>query len=189
MSRRHLAPCGSAAPRIRPANALDRPLVARFLNELSTQSHYQRHFEHGAQPDEELLRRLDAADCKERLQLIAVCGQGERVTVIAHAECVRVNSAAEIAIVVADGWQGQGLGARLMEHLEEWAQGWDLERIYGDVMATNQAMLALARRCGFKIRRGLDARVLVINKDLGVQSYAPGAMHQERAYSGSAVPV
>lgn len=189
MSRCHLGLCASVAPRIRPANAQDRPLVARFLNELSTQSHYQRHFEHGAQPDEELLRRLDAADYKEHVQLVAVCSQGDRVTVVAHAECVRVNSAAEVAIVVADGWQGRGLGARLMEHLEGWARGWDLERIYGEVMATNQAMLALARRCGYKIRRGPDARVLVIDKNLGVESYAPGATHQERAYSGSAVPV
>lgn len=188
MSRCHLAFCASAAPWIRPAIALDRPLVARFLNGLSTQSHYQRHFEHGAQPDEELLRRLDAADCKERQQLVAVCNQGDDVTVVAHAECVRVNSAAEIAIVVADGWQGQGLGGRLMESLEEWAQGRDLERIYGEVMATNQAMLALARRCGYKIRRGPDARVLVIDKDLAVQYCAPGAMHRQRAHTGSAVP-
>jgi acetyltransferase len=183
-----MAFCASAAPWIRPAIAQDRPLVARFLNELSTQSHYQRHFEHGTQPDEELLRRLDAADFKECRQLIAVCGQSDRGTVVAHAECVRVNSATEIAIVVADGWQGQGLGTRLMDQLEEWAQGWDLARIYGDVMATNQAMLALARRCGYKIRRGPDARVLVIDKDLAVQYYAPGAMRQERAYNGSAVP-
>ncbi|MCX7173128.1 MAG: GNAT family N-acetyltransferase [Proteobacteria bacterium] len=179
---------GAAAARIRLAVPRDRPLVARFLSGLGTESRYQRHFEHGTAPDEALLRRLDAGDFREGLQLVAVSGQGGREVVVAHAECVRVDSAAEIALVVADERQGQGLGARLMEQLEVWAQGWDLARIYGEVMATNQAMLALARRCGFKIRHGPDARVLVIDKDLGVQSCAPEAMHQERAYTGSAVP-
>lgn len=188
MSRRDQLSCGAANTWIRPADPGDRTLVARFLNDLSTASRYQRHFEHGTAPDEELLRRLDAVNFRDSQQLVAVCKPGGRETVVAHAECVRVDTAAEIALVVADPWQGRGLGALLMKQLELWARGRELERIYGEVMATNAAMLALARRCGFGVGRGADARVLIIRKNLDIPVCAATGWRGERTREMNALP-
>ena len=56
---------------------------------------------------------------------------------------------AEVAIVVGDAWQGQGLGRRLLATLLEHAQGAGVQEAVGVVLATNRAMLRLARSMGF----------------------------------------
>jgi len=62
----------------------------------------------------------------------------------------------EFALVVADAWQGRGIGRRLMEKLIAVARERGLKRIYGEVLATNRAMLELARKLGFEIGRHPD---------------------------------
>ena len=53
--------------------------------------------------------------------------------------------------MVADPWQGRGLGGRLMDALLEHAQKCGFERVEGDVLANNRPMLKLARRSGFAV--------------------------------------
>jgi acetyltransferase len=70
------------------------------------------------------------------------------------ARCVRADSqaeSAEFAIVVADEWQGRGLGSLLMLELVAAARARGVRRIEGWVLATNHAMLELMRALGFEV--------------------------------------
>ncbi len=58
--------------------------------------------------------------------------------------------AGEFAILVSHYINGMGLGRHLMRRLVRWAKGRKLERIYGDVLESNQPMQALARSLDFK---------------------------------------
>jgi acetyltransferase len=58
--------------------------------------------------------------------------------------------------VIADAWQGRGIGRRLLEKLIAVARNRGIGRIYGDVLATNAGMLALARQLGFNLSRVPD---------------------------------
>jgi GNAT superfamily N-acetyltransferase len=43
-----------------------------------------------------------------------------------------------------------GLGRHLMRRLVRWARGKKLDRLYGDVLESNQPMLALVQSLGFR---------------------------------------
>lgn len=157
---------------IRPALREDRALVACFLSQLGEASHYQRHFQHGEAPDLDLLRRLDAVDYLQRMALVAVAVAGSREVAIAHAEYVVEDNRAELAMVVADGWQRRGLGSHLLRRLMHCAELAGLQEIHGQVLATNEPMIRLALRSGFRVQRGDDARLVTIRRALSAQNSA-----------------
>jgi GNAT superfamily N-acetyltransferase len=55
----------------------------------------------------------------------------------------------ELGLSVADAFHGQGIGAALMAHMECRAAALGAERLFGDTLRSNDAMLALARKSGF----------------------------------------
>jgi len=71
----------------------------------------------------------------------------------------RSGDAAEFAIVIADAWQGRGIGRRLLAKLIEAAGRRGVKRLYGDILATNRPMLELARKLGFELGRHEDATI------------------------------
>jgi acetyltransferase len=69
----------------------------------------------------------------------------------------------EFAIVLADKYQGKGLGTKLMDMLIEIAQEKGLESIYGIIMRENKKMLRLAQKMGFTIKPSEEGYVAVLN--------------------------
>jgi RimJ/RimL family protein N-acetyltransferase len=61
---------------------------------------------------------------------------------------------AEFAILVSHYISGMGLGRHLMRRLVRWARGKQVDRIHGDVMDSNHAMLALVQSMGFRRETG-----------------------------------
>ena len=57
---------------------------------------------------------------------------------------------AEIAFVVVDDYQSQGIGTILMRHLAILARGAGLRELNAEVLPENSAMLKLFRKFGFK---------------------------------------
>lgn len=56
---------------------------------------------------------------------------------------------AEFAIVIPKQLGGQGLGTRLLQRIIELCRASGMRRMHGDTLPENQAMRALARKCGF----------------------------------------
>jgi acetyltransferase len=69
---------------------------------------------------------------------------------------------AEFALVVADAWQGKGLGRQILERLCRYAKGAGYRALYGHILDANHEMLDLARRLGFKdaSREGSEATLV-----------------------------
>lgn len=72
----------------------------------------------------------------------------------------------EMAVVVADAWQGKGLASAIFEELVEQARRKRLERMDGVVLAENQHMLAWAKRHGFGLSRGEEPDLVYVSKRL-----------------------
>lgn len=92
------------------------------------------------------------------MALAATTMIGGTETLIGVARYVRDKDgdAAEFALVVADAWQGRGIGSRLLAKLADIARQRGLKQLYGDVLATNRGMLNLVRKLGFELGRHDD---------------------------------
>jgi RimJ/RimL family protein N-acetyltransferase len=61
---------------------------------------------------------------------------------------------AEIAFVVVDAYQGQGIGTILMRHLAGLAREAGLKELIAEVLPENTAMLKVFNKFGFRPRKG-----------------------------------
>jgi len=134
-------PDGPAAV-IRAARAADAAALGEFFAGLSPQSRYLRFFG-PVTPGPALLRRL-AGDAEGVEAVVAVRGG----LVIGHAMAADRPGAhgcpaTDIGVVVADAWQGRGVGAALMRALVTGAQARGLTSMTMDVLPGNQRVLAM----------------------------------------------
>jgi acetyltransferase len=67
---------------------------------------------------------------------------------------------AEFAVLISDESQGRGLGRELVRRLLEVARAEKLERVIADILPENQAMLAICRALGFRLRHTLGDGVV-----------------------------
>jgi ribosomal protein S18 acetylase RimI-like enzyme len=81
---------------------------------------------------------------------------------------------AQLSLVVADFWQGQGLAEHLLDHLLEAARDAGLRRLVGEVPSSNHRMIRFMQRMGFVVcARGGERPVLRLER--GVAPRAPQA--------------
>ena len=73
---------------------------------------------------------------------------------------------AEFAILVSHFISGMGLGRHLMRRLVRWARRKGLDRLYGDVLEHNTAMVSLAQSLGFQREHADDPGLVRVTLDL-----------------------
>jgi GNAT superfamily N-acetyltransferase len=73
----------------------------------------------------------------------------------------------EIAVAVADAWQRQGTGSRLVTAIAEMAEGLGYTTLSGAVLPENVAILGLVRRIFPWVRTQYDGDVVQLRIRLG----------------------
>jgi acetyltransferase len=139
---------------IRPIAADDAPRLQAFVRRLSVRSRRFRFFTGIVELSQPQLEQLVNLDQRRGLALVAVSEQSKDSAIVAEARYVleHADRGAEFAVVVADDFQRRGLGRRLIQRLIAYAARTGVRRLFGEILADNHAMLALARRLGFQIR-------------------------------------
>jgi acetyltransferase len=145
---------------IRPIRPEDAELETRFFERLSERSRYQRFMHQLPRLTPRMLARFTQLDYDRELALVALF-EREFVAVGRYAPNSDGNTA-EFALVVADAWQGKGLGRLLLEKLRVEARKSGYRALYGNIMQANHGMLDLALRLGFEVhsREGSDVTVV-----------------------------
>jgi L-amino acid N-acyltransferase YncA len=92
------------------------------------------------------LEHLARVDCDHHVLVALV--EGEPVGI---ARLVRDGDAAEVAVEVADEWQGRRVGTLLMERLAEDARAAGIQRLHAVVGLDNTASRALMRRAEVRV--------------------------------------
>lgn len=138
---------------VRPIRPSDRDALAAALESLSHESRVRRFFFNKNQLDERELEILTNPDGINQIAygLAVKLDDGDGETPIAVARCVRdehEKDLAEIAIVTADEWQGNGAGVELMRSLTDAAVKVGIRRWYAAMFSDNTAMHHLLRRFG-----------------------------------------
>ena len=136
---------------VRPA---DQDGLRSFVDGLSRESRYYRFMTGGRVADEIIHGFVTHHPQRDVAMVVTVRAEDGAESIVANAEyVVNAENVAELAVVVADDWQGQGLGRRLIQRLQQIARAGRLQGMRGDVLSENRRMLAIMRDCGFATRR------------------------------------
>jgi ribosomal protein S18 acetylase RimI-like enzyme len=100
-------------------------------------------------------------DFINHVALVALVGEGSRPVIAGGGRYIVTEPGrAEVAFLVIDDYQGQGVGSALVQHLISLARRAGLHELVAEVLPENTAMLKLFRRFGFKPGRAREPRVL-----------------------------
>jgi acetyltransferase len=144
---------------IRPIRPEDEPLLIAFhqtLSEESVRMRYMQGMKVDTRTAHERLLRICFPDYDREIALVAEhqgADGGER-TVVAVGRLSRdrvARAEAEFSLLVADPWQGRGVGPQVMSRLIEVARREGIARIYADILEANMRMQRLCARLGFTI--------------------------------------
>jgi ribosomal protein S18 acetylase RimI-like enzyme len=90
-------------------------------------------------------------DFRDHVALIALADEDGRPTIVGGGRYVVVEpGSAEVAFIVIDGYQGQGIGSHLMRHLAGIARDAGLTELIAEVLPENTAMRKVFSKFGFK---------------------------------------
>lgn len=136
-------------PGLASLEASDHEAVARLFYRLSPESVYRRFFSPNPRPDQFVASVL-RTDHHDR-EAVAATDRGE---VVGVAQYVRPAGSreADMAIVVADEWQRQGIGTRLVAALAERARAEGITAFTVDVQGDNYGALKLMKRISPEVR-------------------------------------
>lgn len=118
--------------------------LRRFFYRLSPETIYRRFHSPLARPEQAQPKRLLDIDHHDREAVVAVL-DGEIIGVARYARRSGADSA-EVAVVVADDWQRQGLATRMFSALNELAEAAGIRQFTLSMQADNRAALRLLRR-------------------------------------------
>ena len=137
---------------IRPIEPEDAQREQAFVRGLSPESRYFRFMNTLRELSPQMLERFTHPDAAREIALVALTGEGASAQQIGVARCALMQDgkASEFALVVADAFQGQGLGRLLMQALLNAADERGIKRIEGLVLNNNQRMLELMHSLGFE---------------------------------------
>jgi len=158
---------------IRPIRPEDEPLMVEFNETLSERSVYYRYFQtlklsrHVAH---EFLARACFIDYDREMTLVAdrkdPKTEAREIVAVGRLSKLHARNEAEIAVLVSDRYQGQGLGTELLRLLIEIGRDENLGRIVADILPANRVMRRIARKLGFNLRRAVEEGVVKATVDL-----------------------
>jgi len=154
---------------IRPIRPEDRDIERAFVLGLSSNSKYLRFFSAIKDLSPRMLDRFTQVNYPQEMAFIATIPDGDSVREIGVARYVPGESSgtAEFAVVVADSWQGRGVGRELLRQLFAVAKDVGFLRMEGIVLKANGNMLKFCRELGFIVGAYAgDAKLVRVVRDL-----------------------
>jgi acetyltransferase len=155
---------------VRPIRPEDAAIERRFVEKLSTESKYFRFMNHMDNISPLLLARFTQIDYDREMALVVVLGENTpQASIIGVARYISNpdRQSCEFALAIADDWQKNGVGHRLMERLMAIARDRGLEVMEGDVLAQNSKMLRLCSSLGFQtLHDDQNSELVIVRRTL-----------------------
>jgi acetyltransferase len=158
---------------IRPIRPEDEPLIIKFHETVSERSVYLRYFhveKVSTRVAHDRLIQKCFIDYDREMALVADFHNpqsgGHEIFAVGRLTKMPGEREAEVAVIVSDQNQGQGLGTELLRRLIDVGRNETLERIVANILPENLAMQSLANHFAFRLLPGDDPSMLVGILDL-----------------------
>jgi RimJ/RimL family protein N-acetyltransferase len=136
---------------IRALRPDDRAEMLAAIGRTSMQSLQRRFFVPKKGFSEQEMAFFLNIDFESHVAIVAEVEEDERPVIAGGGRYIVVQPGqAEIAFVVVDAYQGQGIGTILMRHLAVLARNAGLKELVAEVLPENTAMLKLFKKFGFR---------------------------------------
>lgn len=138
---------------LRPIKPEDEPLWLEMFQQFSEESIRYRFFQILKDTPHETRIRYTNIDYDREIALVAELAEDGRKKILG---VVRVGiepdgKKGEIAFIIADPWQGFGLGTKLVDYAIEVAKDMKIENLYAIMLPDNARAIGLMRKMGFAI--------------------------------------
>jgi len=147
--------------RIRPIEPADAAELGAAFSRLTAVTRYGRFLgdlDHITPRQLDYLTTVDHVDHEALAAFEAETGMG--IGVARYVRDAHDPSLAEVAVVVADAWQGRRVGTALLGRLSDRAYAAGVERLVGRLIVGNKAACALAAHLGTPMRESRGAGTL-----------------------------
>jgi acetyltransferase len=158
---------------VRPIQPEDAPLIQALVGRLSPESSYLRFHEYLQRLSEKQLYDFTQLDYDTRMAYVAALpGQdGDQIIAVARYAALPPGplpdpKKAEVAIVVEDAFQMQGLGFYLLKRLTLYAREHEFQTFIGTIHPTNQRILEIIQETGLRFSRHFTDGVWEVEIDL-----------------------
>jgi acetyltransferase len=148
---------------IRPIRPEDEPFLIKLHQALSERTVYMRYFQPlklSQRTAHERLTRICFIDYDREIVLVVEYkGEGGPSEIIAIGRLSKLrggSNEAELAVLVDDRYQGQGLGTELYRRLIAVARDEKLKRVVSTILAENREMRAICQKLGFRMEADMD---------------------------------
>lgn len=172
---------------LRPIKPEDEPAWHRLLARCSQQSIWFRFRYLFKETTHEMAVRFCFIDYDRELAIVAesVAAEPRELLGVGRLVADPNHEQAEYAVLVADAWQGRGLGSLLTSYCTEIAERWGVCRLYAETTPDNTRMIRTFQRWGFTLEHKPDLGVVLARKEL----HAPPPPASGHAPHGPSVPL
>jgi RimJ/RimL family protein N-acetyltransferase len=135
---------------VRPIRATDEEMLSDMFYDLSDQAIINRFFSMLKSMPHRKLQEFCVIDYETEMSMVVLGGESpnQKVVGLGSYHLSPATHRAEIAFLVADAWQGKGIGTFLMQLLVKIARAKNFKGLTAEVMRDNVAMIALMHKAG-----------------------------------------
>jgi acetyltransferase len=149
---------------VRPIHPNDAEMLQDFVRRMSPESRYFRFVSTMRELSVKMLARFTLIDYDREMAVVAILrerkpnedggfDETERIIGVSRYVTNPDLSTCEFSLAIADEFNGQGMGSRMMLSIMDVARGKGLAQIEGLVLTNNAPMLKLMRSLGFEVRK------------------------------------
>jgi len=145
---------------LRPIKPEDEPLWLEMFQNFSEESIRYRFFQIIKDTPHEIRVRYCNIDYDREMAIVAELNEGRRrILGVVRVSLEPDRKSGEIAFIIADPWQGLGLGTKMVDHVIEICKDMKVEILYAIMLSDNYRAINLMKKMGFALKYQDDGTV------------------------------
>jgi acetyltransferase len=146
---------------LRPIKPEDEPLWLEMFQTFSEESIRYRFFQLLKDTPHEVRVRYCNIDYDREIAIVAELTEENRKRIlgVGRLSIELDGKSGELAFIIGDQWQGQGLGTKVVDYVLEIAKEMGVETVYAIMLTDNRRALNLTKKMGFKLESLDDGTV------------------------------